>query len=196
MNATNPIEISKNLRIAAEKLLSSGIAKLLQGYGEVVYSGSYYLNLMAWPDIDICLPLLDSPEFEKEFLDLGPQLYSVCDLISLRYLNTLRYPEPKYPSGLYWGVYVNQNSQIKWKLDIWAVPRQAIAENQAEMNRLKAKLSLETSGTIISVKQALLTPEGRTPALSGYHIYCAVIDHGLRSLKDIKEYLQAHGVCM
>ena len=88
------------------------------------------------------------------------------------------------------------NHHVKWKLDIWAVPAKVIADNLVEMNRLRAKLSKETRHTIIRTKHALLTSEGRTPPMSGYHIYCAVVDHGLKSLDEIEKYLRDQGLAV
>ena len=49
---------------------------------------------------------------------------------------------------------------------------------------------------ILLAKDALITPGGRTPSFSGYPIYCAVLDEGLRELDDIKDYIEAHGVSL
>ena len=62
------------------------------------------------------------------------------------------------------------------------------------MNRLKSKITPDIRKLIVDTKQTLLTAEGRTPVFSGYHIYCAVIDHGLRSIGDITDYIREKGV--
>ena len=47
---------------------------------------------------------------------------------------------------------------------------------------------------IIETKVSLLTEEGRTSSLSGYHIYQAVLNHGLSEKDDIVDYLRQHDV--
>jgi hypothetical protein len=188
------IEIAEQLQKAGTDLLAGGVEKVLRTCGDIVYSGSYFLNLMAWPDIDIYLYLDPSPEYQEKFLNIGPHLDSVCDVISLRYKNHIKYPAEPLPNGLYWGARINQKTGYSWKLDIWAVSPDIIECNKAEMNRLKSRITPGLRKHIVDVKQALLTTEGRTPVFSGYHIYCAVIDHGLRSIGEVTEYIRKKGV--
>ncbi len=194
---TQPIsamDIASRLRQAGASLLASGPGELLRAYGEVTLSGSYYLDLMAWPDLDLYLPLDPSEEYLARFLQLGPRLASVCQVISLSFKNYIRYPGPLFQDGLYWGVRLEQDTGLRWKLDIWAFPPAVIAAQQAELDRLKRKLTPQARARILEIKQALLTPEGRTPPLSGYPIYCAVLDRGLVSLEEVKAYLLSQGV--
>jgi hypothetical protein len=188
------IEIADRLHKAGAELLAGGLDELLRSYGAVCYSGSYYLDLMAWPDLDVYLPLDPSQEYLTKFLGLGPRLASVCQLISLRFKNHVRYPEVPLPHGLYWGARAEQNSCLRWKVDIWALPPAVIEANQTELERLKSKLTPQKRTLILELKQALLTPEGRTPILSGYHIYCAVLDHGMHAIGEVQEYLKNQGV--
>jgi hypothetical protein len=191
---SSAIKIADHLHRAGAELLAGGLDELLRGYGSVCYSGSYYLDLMAWPDLDIYYPLDPSQEYLTKFLGLGPRLASVCQLISLRFKNDVRYPEGQLPYGLYWGVRAEQNSSLRWKLDIWALPPAVIDANQTELDRLKSKLTPKKRTLILEFKQALLTPEGRTPIHSGYHIYCAVLDLGMHAIGEVKEYLKNQGV--
>ena len=187
-------EIADSLHAAGAKLLACGLDRLLRTYGDVFYSGSYYLNLMAWADIDVLLPLDPSQDYLSRFLDLGPRLASVCEVISLRFKNHVRYPEVTLPQGLYWGVRAESELSLPWKLDIWALPSAAIDANRRELDRLKAKLTPQNRARILEIKQALLTPDGRTPVFSGYHTYCAVLDHGLGTVEAVKDYLMSKGV--
>ena len=100
----NALETAEMLKKAATDLLDGGVDKILSECGQVTYSGSYYLNLMAWPDLDLYLALDPSPEFRAKFLTLGAKFASACDLISLRFKDHVRYPEEPLPHGLYWGV--------------------------------------------------------------------------------------------
>ncbi len=188
------IDIANRLRQAGDALLASGPGELLRGFGEVTLSGSYYLDLMAWPDLDLYIPLDPSEAYLARFLELGPRLASICQVISLSFKNCIRYPEPHLPQGLYWGVRLEQSAGLRWKLDIWAFPPAVIAAQRAELDRLKRKLTPQARARILEIKQALMTPEGRTPPLSGYPIYCAVLDLGLVSLEEVKAYLLSQGV--
>lgn len=191
---TNGIEQAKRLKSAGTRLLSGGIEAVLQRCGQVIYSGSYYLGLMAWPDIDIYTPYNPSPEYLSSFLQIGPDLARMCDVVSLRFKNHVRFPVESLPNGLYWGVRIRQNEEFTWKLDIWSLSMDIIEQNQSELMRIEVKLTPESRGFILHIKNQLLTSEGRTPVSSGYPIYCAVVDEGLCSISEIKEYLVAKGV--
>ena len=53
---TIPNQTTQELKIKADSLLlKKGIHSLLEKYGQVFYAGSYVLDLMAWPDIDLNL---------------------------------------------------------------------------------------------------------------------------------------------
>ncbi len=188
------VATAERLRKACMELLAGGLDRLLRSYGPVCYSGSYYLDLMAWPDLDVCLPLERSREYRIKFLNLGPRLATVCDVVSLRYKDNAQYREPRLPKGLYWGATVQRKGSLRWKIEIWAMPAQAIEVQQSELDRLKSKLTPEKRAAILSLKQALLTPEGTTPEYSGYHIYRAVLDQGMTRTREVKKYLRGKGI--
>ena len=83
---------------------------------------------------------------------------------------------------------------MSWKIDLWAKNREALAENRAEMEQISQMMDEETRKFIVEVKHSLLTPEGRTPFLSGYKIYQAVFYEGLREKEDIIAYLRERGI--
>ncbi|MBI9011796.1 MAG: hypothetical protein JEZ08_06145 [Clostridiales bacterium] len=62
------------------------------------------------------------------------------------------------------------------------------------MNRILGDFTEETRKKIIELKHALLTKDGRTPVLSGYYIYQAVLYENLTELEDIVEYLREKGI--
>ena len=188
------IEKSKRLKSAATRLLSEGVEEILRRCGPVVYSGSYYLDLLAWPDIDIYTPYHASPEYLSSFIQIGPDLVRSHDVVSLRFKNHVRFPAERFPKGLYWGARIRKNEEYTWKLDIWSLPLDIIDQNLSELKRIEAKLTPASRELILLVKNQLLTPEGRTPSLSGYPIYCAIVDEGLRSISEIKDYLVMQGV--
>jgi hypothetical protein len=83
------------------------------------------------------------------------------------YKDFLARPAPQLPKGGYWCFHLIDGEKAEWKVDLWSVPRVFILK---------------------------ITPAGRTPPLSGYPIYCAVLDEGLTEMEDIKDYIPAHGV--
>jgi hypothetical protein len=72
----NPIERALALRQEADVVMQEiGLLDLLSQYGEVTFSGSYFLDVMAYPDIDLYLSRvdiwsLDDAIIEKQMRDM------------------------------------------------------------------------------------------------------------------------------
>ena len=62
------------------------------------------------------------------------------------------------------------------------------------MEQIQSRLTPETRHRILEVKHAILTPEGKTPTLSGYEVYQAVLFERLTEMDDILAYLREKGV--
>ncbi|MFC1714968.1 hypothetical protein ACFL6S_14970 [Candidatus Poribacteria bacterium] len=191
-----PLDIANRLHEEADQIVyGSGIDRILQSYGEVFYTGSYFLNVMVWPDIDITMVLESDPPSIEDFFRMGTEIAKTDGVISLGFTNFFRRQSPDLPEGLYWGGRLNMGSRdVLWKMDLWARDREALEENRVMMERMRQMMDEETRKLIVEVKHSLLTPEGRTPFLSGYKIYEAVLFEGLRERKDIIAYLRERGI--
>lgn len=190
-------EIADKLRKEADEILHGGrgIDRVLRSFGRVHYTGSYALDLMAWPDIDITMVLDGEPYSFDAFFKMGRQLAQVDGVDKIEFWNSLNWDVHNLPKGLYWGVRLNAGDwDVPWKIDVWAASEKEFKANQALMKRLKAELTDEARGLIVEIKHSLITPEGRTPQGSGYYIYEAVLCKGLRTAKDILAYVRDHGI--
>ncbi|HUV38746.1 MAG TPA: hypothetical protein VMY39_03990 [Planctomycetota bacterium] len=182
-------------READEILYRRGVDAILQSFGRVHYTGSYALNLMAWPDIDITMVLDGDPYSFDNFFEMGKQLAAVEGVDKIEYWNSLNWDVANLPKGLYWGVRCKTATrEVPWKIDVWATNEAEFRSNQQLMKRLAGEITDEARKLIVEVKHAMLTPEGRTPQGSGYYIYEAVLFKGLRAARDIREYLKQHGI--
>ena len=64
-------EKSRKLHEEADEILHQrGVDAILRKYGKVHYTGSYALDLMAWPDIDITMRLHGDPYDFKQFFEI------------------------------------------------------------------------------------------------------------------------------
>ena len=192
----NVLDIADNLRKEADQIIyDKRINRILQSYGDVFYTGSYFLNTMAWPDIDITMTLKSDPYSIEIFFEIGREIARIDDIISLKFRNSYRLPGQGLPRGLYWGIRLDVGDwDMPWKIDLWARDKEALAEDRATMERVHQAMDEETRRLIIETKRSLLTPEGRTPPLSGFHIYEAVLFKGLRKEEDIVAYLKKQGI--
>lgn len=185
----DPLIHASRLRREAEDLLVSlDIAGVLGQYGPVSFVGSFFLDLMAYPDIDI----------NTTGLSLE-QVFQFAVRISndqrVRQVIFERGEQPDVKGGLYLKFRVRAGEWGRpWKIDLWTFPpalyRQRLAENQHFKDRLTPVLREQ----ILRYKLSILTPQLRTPKYSGYWIYRAFLDEGLRDFKQVSAYLVANGI--
>ena len=108
------------LRAEADELLwKKGLHPLLEKYGQVHLTGSYTLKLMVWRDLDIYLATEDLPV--SEFFRLGGQIADLLNSPKMHFRNERVARTEGLPHGLYWGVYLGNEREGAWKIDIWAV---------------------------------------------------------------------------
>jgi hypothetical protein len=62
------------------------------------------------------------------------------------------------------------------------------------MGNVRGAMDEEKRKLILDVKHSLINAEGRTPFLSGYHIYRAVLFEGLTEREEIVAYLREQGI--
>lgn len=156
--------------------------------GSVIPTGSYFLDLMMYPDIDVYLPLTTV----ENLLALGARLSRYECVKKLNF-------EKGGPGDLADGLYLSPVVQWgdwgrPWKIDIWSLPMPVVEKKQAQLMDLKRRMNAEQRRRILDTKYRLLTPAGRTPMFSGIHIYRAVIDHNLADLDQIVRFLRVNGV--
>ncbi len=184
-----PIERSTKLKIEADELLREvKLAELTAEIGALTPTGSYFLDLMVYPDIDLFLP----PATPSQLFRVAAHLVENHPVERLNFLNG-------GPGPLKDGLYIKPVIAVgdwerPWKIDIWAIDLNFIEEKNAEMRSFKDRMTLEQRERIINYKFSILTPEYRTPMYSGIYIYQAVIDHGMVEHTEITEYLRENGI--
>ena len=193
---STPLEIADQLRREADELVyGRGLDAILKGYGRVFYTGSYALNAMAWPDVDINMQLEPDPASTDAFFEIGRKIAAIPEVSAMKFSNTFVERVEGWPEGLYWGIRLKYGDRsTPWKIDIWAYSPAAYAEHMATMQEVLDAIDEDKRALICDFKQALMLPDGRTPALSGYKIYQAVLFQGLTELDEVKAYLRERGV--
>lgn len=185
----NPIERSAKLKKEADELLEAiKLKERCSSIGELTPTGSYYLDLMIYPDIDLYLP----PAKPRQLFQLAADLVENYPVVRVNFLNGGQGP---LRNGLYIKPVIGIGDwERPWKIDIWAITQSFIDEKIAELDRFKAKITLEQRERILNYKFAVLNKQGRTPHFSGYYIYRAVIDLGMQSYDDITTYLKQNAI--
>ncbi|MEJ2756911.1 MAG: hypothetical protein P8046_00385 [Anaerolineales bacterium] len=185
------LERAAKLKQEADELLDTiKLAELCRGIGPMTPTGSYYLDVMVYPDIDVYLP----PARPRQLFEVVSHLTEHHPVVRVNFLNQGmgplkdgRYIKPVIDVGN-WG--------RPWKIDIWAVDQAFIDQKQAELDDLKARMTMELRTFILGYKYSILNEEGRTPMYSGIHIYRGVLDHGLRTHGELSDYLRQQGIAV
>jgi len=184
-----PTERSSELKKEADKLLRDiRLAERCREIGVLTPVGSYYLDLMIYPDIDLYLP----PAKPSQLFQIAAQLVENHPVIRVNFINGG--PGPLKNSLYIKPVIAVGNWGRPWKIDIWATDQAFIDEKIAELQRFKERLTPELRELIIDYKFSILNEEGRTPVFSGIYIYQAVLDHSLRQFSEITAFLREHSI--
>ncbi len=97
---------------------------------------------------------------------------------------------PGLPCGLYWGVYLGNEREGAWKIDIWAVGSDECQRILKYCSDLTERLTPMTRLRILSIKsQCWKDPEYRRSYTSA-DIYSAVLVGDITDLEGFREYLQ------
>lgn len=180
---------SRALHHEADQLLDYlHLRKLCAPIGKLTLTGSCFMDLMMYPDIDVYLP----PTTPRELLNLAG---SLAEFETVERITYLRGGPGDLRDGLYIKPVVRYGDwERPWKVDIWSLPEGIIQTKQAELGSLKARMTPEQRTVILNTKHQLLTDEFRTPMFSGIFIYRAVVIEGLVTLDDIVGYLRDNGI--
>ena len=189
--ATDPIERASRLRQEADLVLQTvGLYDILGCYGRIVPTGSYYLDVMMYPDIDLYMAQVSI----AEIFAIGGQ---IANSNLVRQIVFERSRTPDLPGGLYLKARIAQGNWGRpWKIDIWSIQDATIEAKMADMQRFGEKMTPQMREQILRYKHSILTSENRTPRYSGYFVNRAFLDEGLSEHSDVTQYLQAHGIQM
>jgi hypothetical protein len=184
-----PLERARRLRREADEVLDLlALPERCAHIGPLTPTGSYFLDVMMYPDVDLYLPHT-SPE---RLMEVGAAL---SPLPCVKSIHFAKGGMGELKDGLYLRPMVEHGAwQRPWKIDIWSLPREVKAQRQTEMGTFKRSMTPEARAIILSYKYRTLTSEGRTPMFSGIHLYRAVIDCGLTTFEEISAYLRSQGV--
>src|SRR6266849_6481035 len=122
------LRLNEQIKKEADDILyQKGLLQILNEFGQPHVTGSYCLNLMTWRDLDIYLATEQINE--ATFFTLGGSIAALLNPVKMSFRNEKLKQTPGLPDGLYWGIYLGDEREGAWKIDVWAVDR-------TECNRL------------------------------------------------------------
>jgi hypothetical protein len=187
----DPIERASKLRKEADFLLQQvSVYEILRPYSTVVPTGSYFLDVMAYPDIDLYMSKVSI----DTLFEIGGQL-AKSDLVFR--VEFEKSDDPRLPGGLYLKPRIAYGD---WgrprKIEIWSLDDDVIEQLMQPMWHFQSKMTAELREQILRYKLSVMTKLNRTPMYSGYFIYKAFIDEGMTEFQQVTAYLIANGIHM
>ncbi len=188
-HAILPLERSARLRQEADFVLTElGVFDILGACGRVTPTGSYFLDTLIHPDIDL---YVSSAPLEGIFQAAA----RFASHPWVKRVHFLKSDSPRLPDGLYLKPEIHTGGWGQpWKIDIWFLDDAVIESHMVEMRRFQALMTPALREQIICYKASILTAELRTPAFSGYFIYRAFLEEGLTDDSAVSDYLTRNGV--
>jgi hypothetical protein len=183
----NPVATDAEIRAEADRLLASGLRRILDNCGDVHVVGSYALRLMVWRDLDI--HIVCAAFDQRRFFDLGGQIAELLSPAKMHFRNEFVMQTPELPRGLYWGVYLGDERRGAWKIDIWASDEEGFRHATGFDERLRTVLTDDLRANILRIKSAVWNHPQYRKSFSSADIYRAVIEQKVRDVEGFFEYL-------
>jgi len=181
----NYFEKQKKLHKQAEKILKDlNLIEVLKKYGVPKIVGSYALELMSWPDIDIVV--ITEPNY-KHYLNLVNYLFEKEDIYSLNLQDFRKSIYPDRPQGIYCGISYIVKPNTFWKIDVWFFPDVKAFD---VINEVKSKLTDINRAIILKIKNEMREKIKHGKEISGIDVYKAVLENGVRDLEGFRQYLK------
>lgn len=189
-----PEERARKLRKEADEVLKMiNLKRHCAPIGTVAPTGSYFMDLMMYPDIDLYLP---PTTIEKLFV-LASKFAKIECVKEVVFQKGSAWDKGDLAKGYYLKPIVEYGNWGRpWKVDIWSLPVRIIKKKQRELRNLKERMTPVQRKLILEYKYRILTDQHRTPMFSGIYIYRAIIDHGMTDHKKITKYLKDNGIRM
>ena len=186
------LEESKRIKSQADKILKeSGIVEILQSYGEVKIGGSYALNVMLRPDLDLFV-ITNKHDWNK-LLNIQSKIMKTKYFREFDFVNWIDFKEEvsDFMPGYYFQPWVPIDDQL-WKIDVWLFTPEydKSAGTTEHFKNLLSNADESKRIAILAIKEAMRQGKKYIEGVHGKLIYKAVLENGVTTLKDFEEFLR------
>jgi len=171
---------------ANDILYKKGLISILNRFGIPHIHGSYFLDLMAWRDLDIYLQADNIAE--ADFFAMGSKICTLLGPVKMSFRNERVSKTPNLPAGLYWGIYLGNERAGAWKIDIWAVSAPECERFTDDCKEIKQQLTSSTRASILDIKSQCWTDPEYRRSYNSSDIYNAVLQNKVSDLEGFKKY--------
>lgn len=166
MNTKELIDHSKNTKKQAKALLqNTRIIEILKKYGRVNIIGSYPLDIMYGPDIDI---LVETKNIRKSSLEALEEIAKKRLFQKIEHGDFVKFPRKDRPKG-YILVLKSFVENVRWEIEVWFL--EEVSRQLSEYKILKSKLNKKNRIKILEAKHLKETSKLNKHKLRSFEIY-------------------------
>lgn len=160
----------------------------LSPLGELSPTGSFVSGLMVWKDLDVMM--LGGPDFSPH--DMLAVLDRAVDIPGVTGFDYVDERGPRSPTG----EQRDERFHATIRLDDWRIDLSVwLYDDHAHVTQfhrdLAARLDAEQRQIILSIKDVWHRRSDYPDEVSGYEIYTAVLEHGIRSPEEFGRWLSS-----
>ena len=170
-------------KVGNKILYEEGLLDILNTLGEAKIVGSFDLDLLVKPDIDITIGV-DEYDIDKYF--------SVCNQIAkdfkpirIKYLDqsVAKFEAFPFQTGYFLGINLEREA-INWSIDCWLFTQEIFKERIRLHERNKKKLSDKNRELLMNIKESIC----ENPKYRSADLYEAVLFEGVDSLQGFYDW--------
>lgn len=167
-------QYSKKIKSQADQIFTStNLVHTLQTFGNVLINGSYPLDLMYGPDLDIIVATDDIRTASQNAIRM---LIEQGDFQKCEYGDFVKFPREDRPRG-YIVVLKITVEQVEWEVEIWFLT--SFEEEHDSLLKIKEKLDGTMRIKILRAKHERETSGKTKYDLSSFEIYKQVLENEL-----------------
>lgn len=170
----------KTKKTAEQILEGTGIEKILSKHGSIFVGGSFALNLMYGPDIDI---VVESNNPRDSSLKVLKDLLNTRHFRKYEYGDFVKHPRNDRPRGYIVNL-IKEFDKRRWEIEIWFFksPR---SEERDYIKEIKSQLTSEKRDTILKFKHRRAKEGVSKHKLSSVQIYKEVLADKARDTDEV-----------
>ena len=174
---------------ASELLDKEGLLPMLSTFGTTRVIGSYALDTMTWPDIDISMNLPNEQNVEL-FFEIAKRIATKFEITKMSYSNHFIRGFPGFDHGLYWGTQLRYRGR-EWKIDLWGYDDTDYQKHIADADALHRQLQRADRVAILRIKHVICQhPDYRGNVYNSMAIYRAVLEDKIETVDAFNAWLE------
>jgi hypothetical protein len=187
---------SSTIKDQADLLITSKkLNDFFSQFGDVIYTGSYALDLMTWKDIDLQIKLENWQNKNVVIAAIFNYMLLDKEVIHMEYTNSSKERDAKMPEGVYLQFRILNNREI-WKMDLWILSKIDFQQNREFMQQMEQMLedNPKIRDLILEIKFEMMVGNTRPPKMASYYLYQAILFNKIYDKEEIKNFIRAHNV--